>query len=319
MSLPQFNPAVMPNNYLIKKFVYTAGRYLWMNDIELIELRKILELRPDIRHEFLTALSVVTQTLIAQCYYKPRNFKGEDVLFTFSEHINLTTLASQCSTSRSTVKRVLDYLEALGDLYKVSIYEPENKRNSPTEIVLTQSLFIRVGVHYKELKDTVQKLIEFENDRCNKQIRVRSKLTNKISKLSKSVLKSLGFSTEKLMNNIDSNRNKQTTSNNKQSANNFGPIANQKQALDSTTEQFINVCKSYTSVDSLNNAMNNTSSVEKSQINAEKQAQSDFLASLTKQVKSVSQNLTILEAGIKAARLFAEFGFNVTDAQILKA
>lgn len=315
MSLPQFNPAVMPSHDLIKSLVKKAGLFLWMNDIELIELRKILGLRPDIRYEFLTALSVVTQTLIAQCYYTPIKLENQnnknDVLFTFSEHINITTLAQQCTTSRSTVRRVIYYLELLGDVKTKTLYNKETQRYSPTEIVINSSLFTRIGMSYASLKNAVQSLTKFENERYKKKQRAHTKLLKRIkkSRLSDYVLKALGSSTTRILN-VDSNPLTNTEINN-------GAVNTQQPKGNATTQTYINTCKTYTSVSDINSQLNSNSSAENARINAQKQYQADFLFSLTRKIASLTQ-LSMREAGVKAAVLFRKFGFDVTDSEILK-
>lgn len=154
--LPEFNPPKRRHR-LINRMVAMAGCYEWQADKSILVLRNLLKLRTRVRTRFLAAISAVSSCLAYHAQLSPtKTNDGSRVLFAMPDYVYVSNIASQCNISRYTVYRVLDYLAAIGDLVTHTKFDPVTKEYSPTQIILTESFYIRIGFTYESLKAAVK-------------------------------------------------------------------------------------------------------------------------------------------------------------------
>jgi hypothetical protein len=196
-----FEPQHRINHRLVKRFVGLAKSYNWRSDRSLLVLRDVLGLRRYVRTSFIAAISAVTQSLVHYAQYTPADIgNGSRALFVIPDQIYVSTIAKSCNVSRYTVYRVLDYLCAIGDCVTTTKFCPEKKEYFPTKIILTSTLFTRIGMEYSELAKALKGLEAYAKDAKKKENEAKSVISSRINKeLRPSVRRRLGLSTERLL------------------------------------------------------------------------------------------------------------------------
>lgn len=200
-----FEPTNEINHRLVKRFVGLAKAYNWRSDRSLLVLRDVLGLRRYIRTSFLKAISAVSQCLVHYAQYTPTNIgNGARALFVIPDQVYISTIANSCNVSRYTVYRVLDYLAAIGDCETVTKYCPETKVFMPTKIVLTSTLFTRIGMPFEELQKAMRSLEKKASEAHEKNEVTKTFITNRIGKeLRPAVRRRLGLGTERVLTTIN--------------------------------------------------------------------------------------------------------------------
>jgi hypothetical protein len=196
-----FEPQHRINHRLVKRFVGMAKSYNWRSDRSLLVLRDVLGLRRYVRSSFISALSAVTQSLVHYAQYTPTDIgNGSRALFVIPDQIYISTIAKSCNISRYTVYRVLDYLCAIGDCVTTTKFCPEKKEYLPTKIILTSTLFTRIGMEYGELVKALKGLDAYAKDVIKQDKEAKSLISTRINKeLRPSVRRRLGLSTERIL------------------------------------------------------------------------------------------------------------------------
>lgn len=203
-----FEPTNEINHRLVKRFVGLAKAYNWRSDRSLLVLRDVLGLRRYVRTSFIKAISAVSQCLVHYAQYTPTDIgNGSRALFVIPDQIYISTIANSCNVSRYTVYRVLDYLAAIGDCETVTKYCPETKVFMPTKIVLTSTLFTRIGMPFEELQKAMRNLEKKASETLEKNKQTKSFITNRIGKeLRPAVRRRLGLGTERVLSTIESDK-----------------------------------------------------------------------------------------------------------------
>ncbi|QIR16672.1 hypothetical protein [Shewanella aestuarii] len=244
--LPTFSPQ-KKRHKLISRMVAMAGAHDWQADKSILVLRNILNLRSRIRSRFLAAISAVTQCLAYNAQLTPTTTsEGSRVLFAIPDYLYVSNIASQCGVSRYTVYRVLDYLEAIGDLVTTTKFDPVTKEYSPMQIILTESFYIRIGFTFEQLKDAIKSVNKQQGDDQQEKKELTKNIKNGFKQMRPSVKRRLTKSTERILSNntsetenkakfeknVTSNSNAiktfagNMTINRGQSANDYAPASN---------------------------------------------------------------------------------------------
>ncbi|GGB52875.1 hypothetical protein GCM10011607_11710 [Shewanella inventionis] len=119
------------------------------------------------------------------------------------DYVYVSNIASQCNISRYTVYRVLDYLAAIGDLVTHTKFNPLTKEYSPTQIILTESFYIRIGFTYESLKAAV-KSVNKDSGKNNEKTKndLMKQIANDFKQLRPSVRRRLSKSAEGILAKI---------------------------------------------------------------------------------------------------------------------
>jgi hypothetical protein len=187
--------------------VAMASAYDWQRDKHLLVLRDVLNLRRRVKKSFIHSISAVSSCLTYYANLRPTSLSdGTRVLFCMPEYVYVADVAEKCKVSRHTVYRVLDYLAAIGDVVTHTKYDAEAKTYSPTQIILTESFFIRIGFSYEELKKAIFSVNKDKGLDDTKQI--KKSINHRIdTELRKSVKSRLVRSSEKLLSNVTLDEN----------------------------------------------------------------------------------------------------------------
>jgi len=200
-SLPSFD-APKINHRLINRMVAMAQSYSWQKDKSLLVLRNVLNLRTRVRERFLRAITAVSSCLAFHAQLTPSTTPtGERVLFALPDYVYVSNIASQCNVSRYTVYRVLDYLSAIGDLVTHTQFDPQIKQYSPTQIILTESFYLRIGFRFDELKAAIRSVNKKAKDAVATKNKLQKEIKSNVKSLRKSVRGRLSKSAEGLLSN----------------------------------------------------------------------------------------------------------------------
>lgn len=190
------------NHRLINRMVTMASSYDWQSDRSILVLRNVLNLRSRVRTRFLASISAVGACLAFHAQLTPvKAADGQRVLFAMPDYVYVSNIAAQCGISRYTVYRVLDYLAAIGDLITHTKFDPIAKEYSPTQIILTENFYIRIGFKFDELKAAVISVNKGQAKKETSQSNLKSKIGEFIKELRPSVKRRLTKSTEGILTN----------------------------------------------------------------------------------------------------------------------
>lgn len=213
MSYATFNRKSTPNHRLAKRMVGVVASYDWANDIDILSVRAVLNMRLNTKECFINAISAVAQCLVAHTRYTPTKISdNQRALFYLPEFVTVTKIAKLCSISTDTVYRVFAYLTAIGDLETGTYFIKESDRYISTKVFLKSSIFTRCGFAFQELQKAIQSLTEKCKERVKKEDAAYHKTSLLISKaLRKGVKSRLTKDTERVLSIIPENKPKSDT------------------------------------------------------------------------------------------------------------